>query len=252
MGCCSKGRDSLRRILMVGLDGAGKTTILYQLKKGEKVDSIPTIGFNVEAIDYEGLGLTVWDVGGADKIRVLWKHYYQNADGLIFVVDSNDKDRLEEASEELHKMIAEQYLLFCPILVLANKQDLNGALSPMEITERLNMGQYRDRLWLVQASSGVLGTGLKEGIDWIKENYRKCGVCKTRVHMKLHCDCYICEECTYNKNIEKLKIDNNNNKYIFQELNVCACYKNLTQQEFNLIFNNKKVVNDRKELKETE
>ena len=93
------------RILMLGLDAAGKTTIHYQLKMKEIVKTIPTIGFNVESLDYKGLNFTVWDVGGQYKIRVLWKHYYQNTDGLIFVVDSNDKERIEEASEELMKML---------------------------------------------------------------------------------------------------------------------------------------------------
>ena len=90
------------RILMVGLDAAGKTTILYQLKMGETVKTIPTIGFNVETLDYKGLNFTVWDVGGQDKIRVLWKHYYQNTDGLIFVVDSNDRERIEDARKYIN------------------------------------------------------------------------------------------------------------------------------------------------------
>ncbi len=93
------------RILMVGLDAAGKTTILYKLKLGEVVTTIPTIGFNVETVDYKNISFTVWDVGGQDKIRPLWRHYYQNTQGLIFVVDSNDRDRIEPAREELHKMI---------------------------------------------------------------------------------------------------------------------------------------------------
>ena len=252
MGCCSKrtGSDEVN-VLMVGLDGAGKTTILYQLKTGEAVKTIPTIGFNVETLDYQGVNFTVWDVGGQDKIRVLWKLYYQNTDGLIFVVDSNDRDRLEDAAEELKKMVLEKALEYCLILVWANKQDLNGALSPGEITERLNMGQYSGRLWLVQGSSGTTAFGLKEGIDWLKENYRKCGICKVRVNMKLGCGCYICEECAYDKYSDKLKKDENN-KFIFEEMNVCGCYNsNLTKKEFNRIFNNKKVLNERKELKES-
>merc|ERR1712182_60385 len=83
------------RILMVGLDAAGKTTILYKLKLGEVVTTIPTIGFNVETVEYKNISFTVWDVGGQDKIRPLWRHYYQNTQGLIFVVDSNDRDRIE-------------------------------------------------------------------------------------------------------------------------------------------------------------
>ena len=155
------------RILMVGLDAAGKTTILYQLKMGETVKTIPTIGFNVETLDYKGLNFTVWDVGGQDKIRVLWKHYYQNTDGLIFVVDSNDRDRIEDAAEELKKMLAEEELKDCAVLVMANKQDLNGALSPNDVTDKMQMGQLKGRSWLVQGTSATTGQGLKEGLDWM-------------------------------------------------------------------------------------
>eukprot|EP01083_Nonionella_stella_P102907 293310_1 len=98
------------RILMVGLDAAGKTTILYKLKLGEIVTTIPTIGFNVETVEYKNISFTVWDVGGQDKIRHLWRHYYQNTQGIIFVVDSNYRERLDYSSgsdntemQELHR-----------------------------------------------------------------------------------------------------------------------------------------------------
>uniref|UniRef100_A0A3P8RA01 ADP-ribosylation factor 5 n=1 Tax=Astatotilapia calliptera TaxID=8154 RepID=A0A3P8RA01_ASTCA len=89
------------RILMVGLDAAGKTTILYKLKLGEIVTTIPTIGFNVETVEFKNISFTVWDVGGQDKIRPLWRHYFQNTQGLIFVVDSNDRERVAESAEDL-------------------------------------------------------------------------------------------------------------------------------------------------------
>lgn len=89
----------------VGLDAAGKTTILYKLKLGEIVTTIPTIGFNVETVEYKNICFTVWDVGGQDKIRPLWRHYFQNTQGLIFVVDSNDRDRINEAEKELQNMV---------------------------------------------------------------------------------------------------------------------------------------------------
>merc|ERR1711952_522747 len=97
------------RILMVGLDAAGKTTILYKLKLGEIVTTIPTIGFNVETVEYKNISFTVWDVGGQDKIRPLWRHYFQNTQGLIFVVDSNDRERIDGdngARDELHRMVS--------------------------------------------------------------------------------------------------------------------------------------------------
>ena len=155
------------RILMVGLDAAGKTTILYQLKMSETVKTIPTIGFNVETLDYKGLNFTVWDVGGQDKIRILWKHYYQNSDGIIFVVDSNDKDRVSEASEELMKMLSEEELKECCLLIMANKQDLPDALSPNDITDKLGVKNLKGREWLVQGTSATTGQGLKEGLDWM-------------------------------------------------------------------------------------
>merc|ERR1712031_102698 len=88
------------RILMVGLDAAGKTTILYKMKLGEVVNTIPTIGFNVETVEYKNISFNVWDVGGQDKIRLLWRHYYEDSNGIIFVVDSNDVARIDEAKKE--------------------------------------------------------------------------------------------------------------------------------------------------------
>ena len=155
------------RILMVGLDAAGKTTILYQLRMGQTIKTIPTIGFNVETLEYKGVNFTVWDVGGQDKIRILWKHYYQNTDCLIFVVDSNDRERIGEAAEELKKMLAEDELKDSVVLIMANKQDLDGALSPADVTKELGMSELNGRTWLVQGTSGTTGQGLKEGLDWI-------------------------------------------------------------------------------------
>merc|ERR1712048_152977 len=117
------------RILMVGLDAAGKTTILYKLKLGEIVTTIPTIGFNVETVEYKNISFTVWDVGGQDKIRPLWRHYYQNTQGLIFVVDSNDRERIDDAREELQRMLSEEELRDAVVLVFANKQDLPNAMN---------------------------------------------------------------------------------------------------------------------------
>merc|ERR1711995_76193 len=124
------------RILMVGLDAAGKTTILYKLKLGEIVTTIPTIGFNVETVEYKNISFTVWDVGGQDKIRPLWRHYYQNTQGVIFVVDSNDRDRVGEARDELHRMLNEDELTRAPVLVLANKQDMPNAMNEYEVSEK--------------------------------------------------------------------------------------------------------------------
>eukprot|EP00126_Sphaerothecum_destruens_P004168 Sdes_comp18035_c0_seq4m7359 len=155
------------RILMVGLDAAGKTTILYKLKLGEIVTTIPTIGFNVETVEYKNISFTVWDVGGQDKIRPLWRHYFQNTQGLIFVVDSNDRDRIAEAKDELQKMLAEDELRDAIVLVFSNKQDLPNALSAGEITEKLGLNSLRNRKWYIQATCATSGDGLYEGLDWL-------------------------------------------------------------------------------------
>merc|ERR1719502_1046880 len=109
------------RMLMLGLDAAGKTTVLYKFKLGEVVTTIPTVGFNVEEVTYKNLRMTVWDIGGQDRIRKLWRHYYVGTQGLIFVVDSSDRDRIEEARDELHKMLREDEMRDASVLVYANK-----------------------------------------------------------------------------------------------------------------------------------
>ena len=107
---------------MVGLDAAGKTTVLYKLKLGERIVTVPTIGFNVETVEYKNINFTVWDIGGQDRIRPLWRYYYQNTQAVIFVVDCNDRDRFTEAREELHRMLSEDALKDAVLLILANKQ----------------------------------------------------------------------------------------------------------------------------------
>ncbi|XP_067243813.1 ADP-ribosylation factor 4b [Chanodichthys erythropterus] len=161
------------RLLMVGLDAAGKTTVLYKLKLGEVVTTIPTLGFNVETVEYKNISFTVWDVGGQDVIRRLWRHYYQNTKGLIFVVDSSDQDRIETAAEELKKMLAEDEMREVVLLVLANKQDLPKAMAVHELTETLGLHALRGRQWFVQPTCAVQGSGLYEGLDWLSDQLSK-------------------------------------------------------------------------------
>jgi len=155
------------RIIMVGLDGAGKTTMLYKMKGGEVVTAIPTIGFNVEEITHENISFTVWDIGGQDKIRPLWRHYYQGTMGVIFVVDSSDRDRIEKAREELMKMMSEDEMRHAFLLVFSNKQDLPNAMPVAEMTENLGLNDLSNRPWFIQAACATTGDGLYEGLDWI-------------------------------------------------------------------------------------
>ncbi|GJS75061.1 ADP-ribosylation factor 1 [Tanacetum coccineum] len=187
------------RILMVGLDAAGKTTILYKLKIGEIVTTVPTIGFNVESVEYRNISFTVWDIGGQDKLRPLWRFYFQNTEGIIFAVDSNDRDRVLEARDELHKILNESLSSSCSqylhhdddddvgnhwhssglrtscifndelrdavLLVLANKQDLPNAMNAAEITDKLGLYSLRKRPWYIQSTCATSGEGLCEGLD---------------------------------------------------------------------------------------
>nr|POE80871.1 adp-ribosylation factor 6 [Quercus suber] len=124
------------RLLMLGLDAAGKTTILYKLKLDTDVTTIPTVGFNVETVVYKNTKFNVWDVGGQDKIRPLWRHYFSGTQGLIFVIDSNDRDRMDEAKNELQRIIQDREMKDALLLVFANKQDIAGCkwTPPLEST----------------------------------------------------------------------------------------------------------------------
>lgn len=158
------------RILMLGLDAAGKTTILYKLKLNQSVTTIPTVGFNVETVVYKNVKFNVWDVGGQDKIRPLWRHYYTGTQGLIFVIDSADRDRIDEARKELHRIIADREMKDSILLVFANKQDLSEAMSPAEVTEKLQLYKFKDKMWYVYPSCAKTGEGLFEGLAWLSCN----------------------------------------------------------------------------------
>ncbi|MCJ1485416.1 ADP-ribosylation factor, Arf Arf6 [Schaereria dolodes] len=161
------------RLLMLGLDAAGKTTILYKLKLNQDVTTIPTVGFNVETVTYKNVKFNVWDVGGQDKIRPLWRHYFSGTQGLIFVIDSNDRARIDEARQELHRIILDREMKEALLLVFANKQDISGAMSPQEVQERLKLNQLKDKIWYVVPSCATTGEGLFEGlVSYLVSIYR--------------------------------------------------------------------------------
>ena len=165
-----KGRRQ-QKILLVGIDAAGKTTMLYKLKAGEVQVHIPTIGFNVETLEIRGkmsiTTMVAWDVGGRDKIRPLWRHYYQDMSGLVFMVDSNDRDRINEARDELQKILSEDELLELPLLVFANKRDMPNAFAMTELIDKLGLHSIRNRAWYIQESVATEGKGIFEGMEWL-------------------------------------------------------------------------------------
>jgi ADP-ribosylation factor protein 1 len=157
-------------MLMVGLDSAGKTTILYQLKLNERVNTIPTIGFNVESVKYKNLDLTIWDVGGQERIRKLWRHYYNNIDVVIFVIDSNDCGRFPEVKEELHYLLNEDQLKNCIVLIFSNKTDLPNSMDCSKIGEEINIHAIKQK-WYIQPISALYDKGgIYDGLQWIKKN----------------------------------------------------------------------------------
>ncbi|GME68787.1 unnamed protein product [[Candida] boidinii] len=164
----SKSREI--RMLMLGLDNAGKTTILYKLKLGKTKQTVPTVGFNVETIKYKNMTMHTWDIGGQERIRALWRHYFSGTDALIFVVDAADRDRLDNAKKELYKVINDKELKNCLLAVLANKQDLPNALKPKELIQELELENIHDHNWCVIPTVATNGVGLTEVLSWISNN----------------------------------------------------------------------------------
>ncbi|TDL29295.1 ARF/SAR superfamily [Rickenella mellea] len=167
-------KDQDVRILMLGLDSAGKTTILYRLQIGEVVSTIPTIGFNVETVQYKNIKFQVWDLGGQSSIRPYWRCYFPNTSAIIYVIDSSDHARLQTSRTELLTMLSEDELKDVPLLVFCNKQDVGGALKPEEISEQLGLaGGERGRQWSVRGSCATKGEGLEDGLDWLVNAIQK-------------------------------------------------------------------------------
>lgn len=160
-------------VLMVGLDSAGKTTILYRLKLEEIVIATPTIGFNVETIKYKNVLFTVWDVGGQEGIRSLWRNYFKNIKALIFVIDSNDRKRVAEVKRELNNVLQDEALKNAKLLVFANKQDMPNVMSISDLTNDLELNKLHKRKWHIQPTCATLGNGLYEGLDWLSNELSK-------------------------------------------------------------------------------
>ncbi len=155
------------KVVIVGLESSGKTTIIYQYKIGEMVTTIPTEDFNMDIVQHKNVEYTMWDIGGADKES--WPNHYLMANVIIFVVDSNDHNRMPEARTELHKMLADELLEESIVLIIANKQDLPNAMSVSEITDTLDLSEIKQK-WHIEASSAVSNETLQDGLEWITEN----------------------------------------------------------------------------------
>lgn len=168
-----KAKEKEVRILVLGLDNAGKTTIVRKFC-GESIDTIePTLGFSIKTITHKNYSLNIWDVGGQRTIRAYWRNYFEQTDGLIWVVDSSDRERLQMCREELMKLLQQEKLMGASLVIFANKQDLGGALSLEEIRDVLGLeteANFEKRHWSIFACSAVTGEGLSRGIDWIVDD----------------------------------------------------------------------------------
>ncbi|KAJ1957094.1 ADP-ribosylation factor-like protein 2 [Dipsacomyces acuminosporus] len=158
------------RILVLGLDNAGKTTIMKRLN-GEDIDTVsPTLGFNITTLDFDNYKVNFWDVGGQRTIRPYWRNYFEQTDGIIWVVDSADKERMSDCAKELESLLKEDRLSGASLLVFANKQDIAGALSEKEIQDAMHLTQHTTHHWAIKACSAVTGENLLEGLQWLVDD----------------------------------------------------------------------------------
>ena len=129
----------------------------------------PTIGSNVEEIVHKNVKLQAWDLGGQEQLRATWQAYFVNTDAVILIVDSTDRDRVGLCRDELFRCLSLDSLKDCSVLVFANKQDLDDAMSPAEISAELDLVSIQDHSWHIQGCCALTGEGLFEGLDWIVE-----------------------------------------------------------------------------------
>ncbi len=164
----TKSRNNFR-IIILGMQNAGKTTILYRLSLGTIVKTTPTIGSNVEEITYNNATFQAWDLGGQESTRSLWDVYYMNTDAVVYVIDSQDDEYFEESKEQFHKLLEHPSLKSSLILIFANKQDLQGAKTVNKIIQDYELDKIKSHIWHIQSCSALKGEGLVTGIKWLSE-----------------------------------------------------------------------------------
>jgi len=155
------------KVVVVGLDNAGKTTALYRLQLGEVVCTTPTVGANVEEVTFQNVRFECWDLGGQHTLRLSWDAYFKETDAVILVVDSTDRLRATLVKLELQRLLESEDLAQAAVLVFANKQDLKDAMSVPELTDALGLQSERQHSWHVQPSCSLTGEGLHDGLAWL-------------------------------------------------------------------------------------
>ena len=160
-------------VVVVGLDNSGKSTILNWMKPEEvkSQEVVPTVGFNLEKFKYRQLNFTAFDMSGQGRYRNLWEHYYNDCNGVIFVIDSSDKLRMAVVKEELRVMMEHSAVRDrrVPILFFANKCDVQDALSSVKCSVMLGLDALRENPWHICATNALIGDGVYEGLDWLSD-----------------------------------------------------------------------------------
>ncbi|EAY15972.1 ADP-ribosylation factor At2g18390, putative [Trichomonas vaginalis G3] len=165
-----KLKEKEMRILFLGLDNAGKSSVIKAFL-GESIDELsPTLGFEIRTIETQGYRINCWDVGGQTTIRAYWRNYFETTDGIVWVVDSTDRNRIPDCKKELDSVLQQERLAGASLLIFANKQDINGAMKPEEIAQLLDLNAINKRHWSIQKCSAKSREGIENGFNWIIED----------------------------------------------------------------------------------
>ncbi|MCJ1329500.1 hypothetical protein MMC10_006180 [Thelotrema lepadinum] len=168
-------KDKEMRILMLGLDNAGKTTIVKRIMNEDVNTVSPTLGFIIKTIEYHGYKLNVWDVGGQKTLRSYWRNYFEKTDALIWVVDATDRLRSEDCKKELAGLLLEekQRLMGASLLIFLNKTDIEGCMTIEEAESYLDLPSIKTHTWKILSCSAITGVNLDEGLGWVVEDAKQ-------------------------------------------------------------------------------
>ncbi|KAI4174058.1 MAG: hypothetical protein LQ343_002622 [Gyalolechia ehrenbergii] len=175
----ARSKDKEMRILMLGLDNAGKTTIVKKLMNEDVNTVSPTLGFIIRTIDYGEYFVLArhalqdgWegDIGGQKTLRTYWRNYFEKTDTLIWVVDAADRFRTKDCRQELAGLLQEERLMGASLLVFSNKTDIEGSMSDEEIRKALALDAIKTHRWTIIQCSAITGLGLQEGVKWVVED----------------------------------------------------------------------------------